>query len=307
MKSSSLNLGSAFIAFAMAGIFASAATAEEPLAWKFSPGLTNHYQMTQDMKLSKTGAGGEFTVTSNMTMDMSWVVEKVNEDGSASLKQKIDRMRMKIEPAGGQASEIDSAAKGDPQGQAAMLAPFMKAMTSNPFTVTMTPRGEVKDVQVPQAIVDALKNQPGAAQMGDLASPEGFKKLVSQASFVLPEKLEPGATWTQKTETNLTAIGTQTAQTTYKYEGADEKDGKKLEKFSAKVSLKFTGGQVPIEIPKQESSGEILFNREAGRLESSHIKQTTELKITVGTQVVNQTINQTIGMTWKENSDKTEK
>jgi hypothetical protein len=288
---------------AFAALIISATQAAEPLAWKFTPGLTNRYEMTQEMKLAKSGAGGDFTVSSTMTMNMSWVVEKVNDDGSAVLKQKIDRMRMKITPPGGQESQIDSAAKEEPQGQAAMLGPFMKAMTTSAFTVTMTPRGEIKDVEVPDAIAEALKNQPGAAQMGDLASPEGFKKLVSQASFVLPEKLETGTTWTQKTETNRPAIGTQVAATTYKYEGPQEKDGKTLERFSAKVNLSFTGGQVPVEIPKQDSNGEILFNRNDGRLESSSIKQMTQLKITVGNQAILQTIDQTVGMKWQEKAE----
>ena len=42
------------------------------------------------------------------------------------------------------------------------------------------------------AVAEALKNQPGAAQMGELASAAGFKKMVGQASFVLPEALEVG-------------------------------------------------------------------------------------------------------------------
>ena len=274
------------------------ARAAEPLAWKLEPGLANRYRMTQDTKVEKSGAGGDATVQSSLTIDMSWTVQKVNEDGSAVLDQRIDRMQMKASSGDGQTAEIDSAAKDDPQGPGAMLAPFLKAMTDNPFTVTMTPRGEIEDVIIPDAIAEALKNQPGAAQMGDLASEEGFKKLVAQAAFVLPEKIEPGVEWTSKTETNLPAVGKQTAETTYRYEGPKEVDGQKLEAFSAKVNLKFTGGQVPVEITKQGSKGEILFNREAGRLESSSIKQNTMLKISVGNQTINQTIDQTIEMKW---------
>jgi hypothetical protein len=211
----------------------------------------------------------------------------------------MDRLQMKVSTGEGQESVIDSAAKTDPQGQAAVLAPFLKAMTSTPFTVTMTSRGEVKDVEVPKEIADALKSQPGAAQMGDLATPDGFKKLLATATFVLPEKLEAGATWTQKSEAALPNIGTQTAETTYHYEGPQEKEGKQFEKFSAKINLKYSGGQIQVEVPKQESSGEILFSRTDGRLESSHIKQTTEMKYPVGNQVVNQTIEQTIGMKWQ--------
>jgi hypothetical protein len=274
-------------------------SAAEPLRWKFAPGLTNRYESTQDITITKTGAGGDFTQKSNMTMNMSWTVEQVKDDGSAVFKQKFDRLRMKVSAGEGQDSQIDTAAKEDPQGQAAIMAPFLKVMTSTPFTVTMTPRGEIKDVQIPKEVADALKSQPGAAQMGDLATPEGFKKLVAAASFVLPEKLDDNATWTQTTEAALPQIGTQTAETTYHYEGPVEKDGKKLEKFSAKITLKYSGGQVKVEVPKQSSSGEILFDRTDGRLQSSNIKQSTELRFSLGNQTVNQTVEQTIGMKWQ--------
>jgi hypothetical protein len=283
----------------LALLFTLTATAADPLTWKFTPGLTNRYRMTQDTHLTiNSGATGDAKTHTVMTIDISWTVEKVNDDGSAVLKQQIDRMRIKAETGDAQVAEIDSASKEDPQGQAATLVPLLKALSGNPFTVTMTARGEVKNVEVPEAMVEALKNQPGAAQMGDLATPEGFKKLVGQASFVLPEKLEPGVTWTAKTEANMPAVGTQTATTTYKYEGPREVDGKQMEVFSATLDVKFSGGQIPVEITNQESQGEILFNRNDGRLESSVIKQLTEWKLTVSDQAIKQKIDNNVAMKW---------
>ena len=289
-------------------VIASNATAAEPLTWKFAPGLTNRYRMTQDTHLTiNSGATGDAKTHSVLTIDISWTVQKVNDDGSAVLKQQIDRMRIRAETGDAQVAEIDSASEEDPQGQAATLVPLLKALSGNPFTVTMTARGEVKNVEVPEAIVEALKNQPGAAQMGDLATPEGFKKLVGQASFVLPEKLEPGVTWTAKVESNLPAVGTQTATTTYKYEGPREVDGKVMEVFSATLDVKFAGGQIPVEITNQESKGEILFNRNDGRLESSGIKQLTEWKLVVSGQSIKQKIDNNVAMKWvPENEEKEE-
>lgn len=282
---------------------ASTARAADAVVWKFTPGLTNRFQMSQDTKVTKTGAGGDMSVDSVLTIDMSWTVKEVKPDGSAILEQRVDRMRMTISTAEGLQSEIDTDAKEDAQGQAAMAAPLLKAITGNAFTVTMTPRGEVTDVIVPDAVGEALKNQPGAAQMGELASAVGFKKMVSQASFVLPEKLEVGKEWTSKTEAKLPVVGTQTAVTTYKYEGPVETDGTKLEKFSAKVEVSFAGGEVTVEVPSQESNGEVLFNGVEGRLEQSKITQVTNLKIAAAGQVVEQKIEQTIGVKWVPNVD----
>ena len=309
MHSSVSVIRSALAACGLASaLLASNVSVAEPLAWKFAPGLTNRYRMTQDTRLTiNSGAAGDAKTHQQLTIDISWTVEKVNDDGSAVLKQQIDRMRIKAETGESQVAEIDSASKENPQGQAATLAPLLKAITSQPFQVTMTPRGEIKNVEVPAAIVEALKNQPGAAQMGELATEEGFKKLVGQASFVLPEKMEPGVQWTAKTESQLPAVGTQTAITTYRYEGPKEIDGKLMEVFSAKLEVKFAGGQIPIEIANQESAGEIHFNREAGRLESSVIKQVTKLKLTVSDQTINQTIDQNVNMKWVPENDSEER
>jgi len=276
----------------------SAAHAADALAWKFKPGLTNRYRMKQETKVERTGAGGDATLESRMTLDMSWTVREVEADGSAVLEQTFTRMRMKMSTGAGQAAEIDSGSKEDPEGQAAMLAPLLKAVTSHSFTVTMTPRGEITEVNVPEALVEALKNQPGAAQMGELATEEGFEKLVRQAAFVLPEKLEPGTQWSSKTEASMPGIGTQTAETTYRYEGPKDVEGKTLEVFVPKVTIKFTGGEIPVEVARQESKGQILFNREAGRLESSHLKLDTEMKMTLGAEVATQTVEQTVDMKW---------
>jgi hypothetical protein len=275
------------------------ATAAEPLNWKFSPGLTNRYRMTQETTLAiNTGPDSEVKTDSMFTTDISWTVQKVNDDGSAVLKQTIDRMRTEVAVNGGETTKIDSAAAENPQGQAATLLPLLKALTGNAFTVTMTPRGDIKDVEVPEAIVEALKNQPGAAQMGDLATPEGFKKLVRQASFILPEKLEPGSEWSTTTESNFPAVGTQSAKFTYRYEGPKEVNDKPAERFTVKVETKFAGGETPVEVTTQAADGEVLFNRDAGRLESSSIDQHLKLKITVGGQVISQDMELSTTMKW---------
>jgi hypothetical protein len=287
------------ILLTLAAVAPVVARAADELRWKFEPGLVNRYQMKQTTDVAKSGAGGEATVSSQLEIDMSWTVKEVRPDGAAVLDQRIERMRMHASTGDGQKAEIDSASKDDPQGQAALLAPLVKALTENSFKVVMTPRGEITEVQVPDAVGEALKNQPGAAQMGELASPEGFKKLVGQASFILPESLDAAKPWTSKTENKLGPLGTNVAETTYRYQGPKDVDGKSLEAFTAEVKISFSGGDIPVEVASQKSEGEILFNREAGRLQSSRIDQATELKIDVGGETVLQKFKQHLEMNWQ--------
>lgn len=285
----------------VASIVAARVEAAEPLVWKFEPGLTNRYQMIQKMDMDMTvPGGGEISTGMEQKLDMSWTVESVAEDGTAVLKQKIDRMRMTMElPGGAGKSEFDSASDKPAEGQAALMAPLLKAMTADAFIVQMKPSGEVTDVKAPESLAKELENMPGAGMLGEMATPEGLKKLVQQASFSLPETLEEGTTWTTKLEIDNPMTGKQTAETTYKYVGPKEVDGVTMEVFTPEIKMTFgEGGQATVEVKEQESSGEILFNRDAGRLESSTIEQEMALKIAVQGQEIDQQLKQTVTMKW---------
>jgi hypothetical protein len=276
-----------------------AASAAEPLAWKFEEGASNRYRINQSMTTKMDMGQNKIQSKVDQIIDMSWTVLEVKPNGSATLEQKVDRMRMTID-AGEAKVEVDTASEEAPQNQAAMIAPLLKAITAGAFRVTMSPRGEISDVVVPEEMVDALKNAPGAAMMGDLASAEGFKRVVSQAAFAFPDKLEPNTQWTQKTEMNLPNVGKQTTEITYKYVGPreNEDENQTLEAFEPSLKISYAGGESAIKVNKQESSGEVLFNREAGRLERSQLKQSMSVTFTSNSQQVDQTLEQQIDMKW---------
>ncbi|MCI0333891.1 MAG: DUF6263 family protein [Planctomycetes bacterium] len=253
---------------------ASGAMAQEPLRWKFEKGAKFDYNMVQDMTIGSMGGPlGAQNVTMHQELGMTWDVQDVSKEGDAVIQQKIDRVKMKMTlPAPVGAIEYDSSSEKLPVGPAAMLAPMYKAMTQGAFTITMTPRGEIKDVKIPDEVVAALKNSPGAAAMGDMATADGFKKMISQGSLVLPEGApKQGEEWTTKVEVNNPAAGKQIVETTYRYEGTKDVEGVKFAEFQPTIKMNFEGAQV--KISEQASDGEILFNVVEGRLDSSKLEQ----------------------------------
>lgn len=275
----------------------SAAMAQEPLRWKFEKGEKFDYDMVQDMKIGSTGGPlGAQNVTMHQELEMTWNIQDVKEDGDAVIEQKIDRVKMKMElPAPVGAIEYDSASDKPATGPAAMLAPMYTAMTKGAFIITMSPRGEIKDVKIPEEVVAALKASPGAAAMGDMASAEGFKKMISQGSLVLPEAApKQDETWSTKVEVNNPQAGKQIVETTYKYVGSKELEGVTQAVFEPTITMNFEGAQV--KITEQDSDGEILFNVAEGRLESSKLEQ----HVTIDQQPAGQTkIDQNILVTMK--------
>ncbi len=117
----------------------------------------------------------------------------------------------------------------------------------------------------------------------------------------LPEKLDDGAEWTMKLDTASPLFGTLTAETTYKYEGPKDVDGQACEAFSPTLTMKFDGGPAKIEVADEKSSGEILFNRAAGRLQSARIEHSVQLTITSPQgEELKQELDQTVETKWAE-------
>jgi uncharacterized protein DUF6263 len=251
--------------------------------------------------------------TMTQEMDMTWDVQGVDEKtGEAVIRQKFDQVKMKMTtPVGG--FEYDSKSTEAPTGLGAMIAPMYKAMTEGEFEITMTSRGEVKDVKVPEQVLAALKNSPGAAAMGDIATADGFKKMISQGALVLPEKPPTqGQTWTTKVEMKNPAVGKQTVETTYRYEGTKDIKGTKYAVIKPQLKMDFENKaaaaegqpqqpapqqQMQMKIKDQSSDGEVLFNIAAGRLHSTTLKQNVTIEANVQGQAIQQKIDQKIDVT----------
>ncbi|QDT01135.1 DUF6263 family protein [Adhaeretor mobilis] len=280
------------------------ATAAPPatFVWKFTPGDEHHYEMTQDMNMSMDmGQAGKMDTSIGTFIDTTWKVEGLDEKGNAVVEQKINRMKMDIKGPGGQNIAVDSADEKEPEGFGAQLAPLVKALTSSAFKVTMTPQGKITEVDVPEELLKKMQESPGAAMMGDLASKKGFEQLIRQGSLYFPEgELKEGQNWSNKVENKNPMFGKQTIETTYTYEGSKEVDGKQYAVFKPSLKLAFGDGAgaqgAQVAIKDQKSSGEILFDRDAGFLAQSMINQDMNLTITAGGQNINQVIKQTINL-----------
>jgi hypothetical protein len=64
------------------------------------------------------------------------------------------------------------------------------------------------------------------------------------------------------------------------------------------LEIAFAGGVAIATIEEQKSSGEVLFNSSAGRLESTRLDHTMKLKLVVAGQTLNQTLTQSTDMQW---------
>jgi hypothetical protein len=259
--------------------------------------------MSQKMDTTvAAGPAGNFTTSMTQTMDIVWNIDEVTPEGNAKTRQKIERVRLKMTMPGGQVTEFDSGSEDPPQGIAAMLAPLYKAMTEGEFKITMTPQGKIIEAEAPEKLAEAMKNIPGAASLGDLSSPDGIKQMLMQGSMTLPEgDLKDGQTWETKIDVKGPA-GQQEVITTYEYAGTKEVDGTTFEVVKQSPIIKSVAdpnAQAQMTVKDQSAEGEILFDREKGRMQSSHMTQKMEMEMTVMGNALNTTIDQTVDMKLK--------
>lgn len=273
---------------------------DRPLVWKFQPGDEHHYRMTQDMQMEMALGLGQRKVNTGVQqlMDMTWKVDRIDDQGLAKVVQSVDRVRMNMQAPGQAEMKYDTKSKEAPTGFGAMLDPLFKAMTENSFTLNMSPRGELSEMELPEAFSNALKNVPGAAMMGEMFTDEGFLSMMQKSSLVLPEPkdLTVGHEWSTTSEMKNPQIGTISSTITYRYLGPRDVEGKEFEVFSIALEMDYGEGAagVTINVENQDSHGEILFDREAGRLHSSKLQQDLDMAIVVGAQTMEQKMLQKV-------------
>lgn len=300
-RRSLLSAGAILLLFAGGPLFAPrAAVAESPLRYKFQAGTTSKYVMTQStaMEMNLPNLPNPVVTTTKQKMHIEIATDEVFADGSARQRQLIRRVTATVESAGGpvaQKAEFDSASEDPPVGQMGeMLAKSLKPMIDAEWRQTVSARGEVSDIQVPEKMLEGLKSNPAAAMMGNMATADGLKQISTQAAMVLPEMpLKVGDTWDTTLDVKL-PFGTMSTRRITKYEGPGEKN---LERMSVTTELSFLpapNSPAKLTVVDNEAEGEILFDRQIGQLVRSTLQQVTNMEVTVGPQTIDQTVTTSV-------------
>ncbi|OYW24827.1 MAG: hypothetical protein B7Z55_01060 [Planctomycetales bacterium 12-60-4] len=254
------------------------------------------YVMTQStiMEMNLPNLPKPVVTTMQQKMYLEILTDKVAADGSAKQRQVIRRVISTVASTGGpvaQDSEYDSASAESPVGPLGeMLAKTLKPMVGAEWQQTVSARGEVSDIQVPEKFLEGLKSNPAAGMMGNMATPDGLKQLSTQAAMIFPEgAVQTGATWDSTVEVKL-PFGTMSTKKITKYLGPGERE---LERMSVTTEVAFEptpNAPATLKIVDNEADGEIVFDRQAGRLIKSSLRQVTNMQVSAGLQTFDQTV-----------------
>ena len=261
------------------------------LRWKFAEGQKLRLQITQSLSSETTVSNKPVKMNVDLMLEMGWLVDALDADGNANITQTFRRVTTKLVVPMGGTIEFDSAAAKKPVGEAKEIAALVMPLIGNKLTTTITPRGEVRDIQLTEETEKALATAVGGKSQ-PLFSKEQLGQLLRQSAVLLPEKpVGVGDKWEQPTELD-SPLGKLRQVTQYVY-AADETLGeRRVVKLAVSGQLELTGAK-GLTIKDQQLAGTCLFDNAAGRILESSLTQ----KIQTQSKLRDTTIDATIAST----------
>jgi hypothetical protein len=296
MMTRSARLSTCILLPAVALLFAASgsAQAQTTLKWKFKQGEKFGYVSEQKTVSKGNVMGMEIETNMNQTTDVTWSIKSVDSEGVAEMTQTIDRIRMKMETPFG-SLDYDSKDSKNAEGQfGEIMGPILSLMAGAEMTMKMEPNGTVRDVKLPEKLVESLRTNPALAQFGSMFSEDGIKQMTQGGAGSLgafPKGgVSKGQTWDKKAEMK-NPFGNIVVSTVSTYVGPDTRNGAKVEKIDLKMTQTIEpapGGMFEIKITSQDSSGSAYFDNSVGRLVAQELKQKMKMEIEFMGNVIEQ-------------------
>jgi hypothetical protein len=266
-----------FVRAALAGLalwFVPQAQAETLLRWKFTPGQTLRYEFRQSTRSETTGAGKPTVVALEMTMQLAWMVEPSDDQGTGTINQTIEKLGISMQVDELPPIVYDSSSRTPPTGPAKEIADSVGVLIGAACKLKLSGRGELTSVEPSEPLRQAWEK----AKAGNLFTPEGLTRILRQSSIMLPEQaVEPGAKWDATDET-ASPLGTLRLASQYEYLGKEEYVGQMRDKISAATDIQLQANRTDLQGPvatlkESNQTGTLWFDSDAGHFVASEFQQ----------------------------------
>lgn len=270
------------IAFMFAAALASSATLvaqDVTLRYRWTKGEEVRYRTTQqtDMQMSGLPGMGDMNITMVMTQVNKFVVDDVASDGSATLRNTYESVKVSMNvPMMGEVtfdSANPAASTGNPISDA--LAKTLGAMAGETITMQVASNGKVGKIDGLARVVEKIKSGTSAAtaQMGmggmdQYMSEDGLRSTVEQTFTVLPDKpVKVGETWKNEFKIPASAGAAQTVSVSMTLKAQEGAVARVVSAGTSKPSgTAAPMGPMTVNVGDGTSQGETLFDVKAGRV-----------------------------------------
>lgn len=269
----------------------------ETIRWKFATGDSFSVTIHQETSVNTKVDVRNVAQSNQMDLTIDWQVQSVDKDGTATINQKITTIIASItipdktgKPV---VHEYDSSAEKH-SGDARILASSLSKLLDQTVTITMSSRGEIADVKIPDETQDSLRQMPGSIEGRQAFSTESLREIFQTTGTELPElAIVVGESWLVKRAFSIGSPHQFTRETTYTLADGGEInfDSKLVLNSVAAAPEKSEAEFDSWVIEEQKSTGMIQFDLQAGHASSSDSETMLKTKTNYQGMKVTTTMN----------------
>ncbi|HEY2250449.1 MAG TPA: hypothetical protein VGH74_05290 [Planctomycetaceae bacterium] len=264
------------------------ALADEPilLRYKLAKGDKLIYKTSQETKQTQNVLNQRIETTTNHDAIFVRDVDAVDSTGTATLKTKAERRKLKV---GDYLFDSKSSDRDTTSQVGAAVTPVLERLTGSEFEVLVSNRGAVVDVKgYIELLGDFVKDNPVAQQILGSGGKAGAQ-IAEQDSFVIlgDKPVSPGDQWEVPFDADLDGVGKVKGKIVCTYEANDKIGDRKTVRIGVapevSIELKVDAGGVKVTgtLSSSSASGTVQFDPEAGRVLKSTRNLTMSGQLTV--------------------------
>ncbi len=203
----------------LSGPSVSALRQDVTLRYRWAKGEALRYRIVQQSTTTISGLPGgmgDMAIDQSTTQAIRWVAEDVSADGTTTLRQVFETVKMEMNsPMFAMSYDSATPDAGD-NPMNAMLKGVLAPMVGQSFTLVMAPTGEVLKVEglskLAEKMFQSLPQDPAAAGILDglkaNLTDEAMRSTFAQTFAQFPNKpLKPGDTWNAQVSVGNPMLG----------------------------------------------------------------------------------------------------
>ncbi len=257
--------------------------------WTKGEALTYRMVIATTTQLSGMPGGQQMKVDQTMTQVLKIAADDVAADGTATLKQTFQSVKMEVDGPRGKIvyDTAVSSSSANPMTQA--MGQVLGAMVGESITVVQAPDGSVRKVEGATRILDkVVKSLPSDPSTTAIAqglkaslSDDALKATLEQSFTRLPETpVKPGDAWKGQLNIGNETIGRITGAVDFTLNGIEGSGDAGTARIGVALAMRQESAPPPgpggmtMKLHEAKGEGEMIFDIARGRIRKSTMKST---------------------------------
>ncbi len=258
-------------------------SAQVQLDWKLPEGSCWRVEVAQSTLTATQTGGRQNEISMETAMELQWVVDEVDADGSMHVTQTCRRFRLKsISPDANEPIQYDSASSREPAEELKPIAGLMRPLIGMRHHIVLSRRGEILNVVLPSETESLLGDLPAMSRWKKMLTKDGINQVLRQSLGVLPKSaVNIGDRWTS-TQRVDSPFGELSVETTYQYEGTRRRNARTLQYIRAVMKTTAVDEHATKSLAdrlRPEQQAVYYFDSAQACLAESHLRQTVRSEV----------------------------